>query len=320
MFLTLAVCFLAGPRAAVGQEGAPLSRSLQSLESLKTHIAVLMKENNQLEVQYALLKREYDVLNETYMKYAARLDTLKREREQEARIIDERRSRINELEAQLPDTEANKLVLKSRIAFTNQKLLDMNEQLRLLKLKISDLEFELRDIEMALKVKKYNAKELEQQQQRKLQELRDAYARNMEMEKKLLAEIEHISSQGKTADDKISRIKDESEEMATRIAQIKTKIDMQKKENELLRKKKLYELRLSENKIWQYDQKKLALEESVTGLEKKAEALGAKIELSRNKQMQKREILDTIMRIDQENQNLKDKIFDLQQKIKDIKK
>ena len=75
-----------------------------------------------------------------------------------------------------------------------------------------------------------------------------------------------------------------------------------------------------ENEFWHQEKEKMNLENEVLSLEKKYENIDEKVELSLIKQGQKRRLIKDLIKLDQVNKSLKDKLKSLEQKVSSLSK
>ena len=209
---------------------------------------------------------------------------------------------------------------EARVAQLRSQLLDADDKLSLLKLKISELEYQKREHQLDDKLSDYIATQSKQTKERDLQKLRESYQKNMDKQQELTNKMNDLQSQQNTADITSDRLHLDNDALKSRVNQMQSQVDFKQKENAHWRNKKLYEVRLSENEIWKREQEKLALKNKVDHLNEEYKTLDNNVQQSLVQQNESREILNHIKEFDKENQQLKGRIEELQQKLNTLKK
>lgn len=283
---------------------------------LKHQISEVLAENNRLEVDYSLLRQQYLNVKADYEKHASEFVELQKTQERQKELTAERERKYLSMKNDLPDVQTEEWVLKSQIAIQRQKILDEEEKTRLLTLKLADAEKEKRLLALEQKSADFEKKSVRVDQTAVLNDLKHLYEKNLEQEQETLRLIEQAEAEGSLYDQKIPELRAEIRNLQEQAQQLEARRKFRTEEQELLRNKKLYEVRLTETQIWQNEQAKLSLEKQVSLLESEYERLNEKVALSLDQQSRKRELLDKIMEIDRENQKLKDAISDLEPQVK----
>lgn len=290
--------------------------SLDRLNVLKQQISRLLAENSQLEVEYSLLHQEFLDVQREYHAHGAQLQDLRRMDEKQKQLTAEREQQYRAMQQNLPDAESEELLVKSQIALLKQQLLDEEDAMRLITLKIADKEREMRQLTLQNKSSEFGKRIETADQSVLLEDLKQLYEKNLEREQETLRLMERAEDEGQQYGVTMERLQSEIRGLQEQVKQLDARKSFRQQEQSLLRNKRLYEVRLTENQIWQNEQLKLSLEKQVDQLETEYQRLNGQVAASLEQQTRQRQVLDQIIEIDSENQRLKDMILDLEPQVK----
>lgn len=316
IFILIALTVCSAPSfAAKRSQDVPGAESYNALNHLKSSLSGLLAENNKLEAEYKILQEKFNALELVYKSHAAEIAELKQA--QAPMVISPIETKpLDEKQQQLSDGETQLLMAQSQIAHVESQLLDTDEHLRLLRLQQAELEYAKKDISLANQLADMSRKSEVKNEEQQLAELRQEYEKNLEQEKKILQEIEEMKNTNQDFDAETQQLKLENKDLESQIRHLESQQKFKEDENALLRNKKLYQVRLSENEIWQGEQQKIQLEQNISAQEAEFNSLNNQVDASLAAQSQHRQLLDSIMQVDKDNQQLKTKINELQAKIK----
>jgi hypothetical protein len=317
IFLVLSAVFLSALYPSfLYSEVFTRDNQLDRLDELKRVISGVLAENNQLEVEYALLYQEFQDARDEYHSRAAELMELKAMEERQKNATAEREEQFRRMGKNLPDVESEELLLKSRIALLRQQLLDDEEAERLISLKIADEERASRQLVLAKKSTEFEQRTSGADEERLLNDLKHLYEKNLEREQEFLRLIDQRSEDGSNHAVTMGRLVVEIRDFREQIRQLESRKDFRQQEQSLLRNKRLYEVRLTEDQIWRNEQLKISLEKNVNALDEEYQRLNRKVASSLEEQTRQRRLLDQMIEIDSENQRLKEKILEIEPKVK----
>lgn len=316
LILTLSFSLICACSDAWAQDYMRGANGYNKINELRERLAVILEENHRLEVQYSMTKQEFLNMQRQYQARAGDLAGLKKRVQQQKLQRENRINQLTQLKDSMTDTESQVMLKQSQISKLNLELIDINERLRLAKLKLSDMEYAKRQAEMDVKLKKLDTKTSHKDDETRLNQLKSLYSKLVEEEKKVLGQIKEFEMTSGNLDQKVRKLNNENIFLRQQISQLKERKDFKEEENALLRDKKLYHLRLSEAQMWEAEQRKNALKEKVESMQQKIDQLNEKVNTSLTKQSQQKEILKDIIAIDSENKILKNRIYELNEKLK----
>jgi hypothetical protein len=303
------------PLGAETTELTSRENSFDRLNNLKKQLSGLLAENSRLEVEYSLLKQQFLDTSREYQSSVAELSQVKAREQKQLELSKDRQRQLQEMSKGLPDAESGALLLKSQVALLNKQLLDEEDKTRLMALKLADMEYEKRSLLLERQAGDFSRKTETVDQSQRLADLKQLYEKNLEREKEVLRLIDRTGEEGVDYDVTVLRLRTEIRDLQEQAGQLESRKKFKSEENALLRNKRLYEVRLTENQIWQSEQQRLALEKQVGQLEDEYQRLDQTVAASLVRQTRKRELLDRIIAIDRENQSLKNLIQDLESEV-----
>lgn len=308
--------FVSRPHFAEADGSVSHESSLDRLNALKQQISQLLAENSQLEVEYSLLNQEFLDVQRGYHAHAAQLQELRKMDEKQKQLTAERERQYRSMQQNLPDAESEELLVKSQIALLKQQLLDEEDAMRLVTLQIADKEREMRQLVLQNKSGEFGKRIETADQSILLEDLKQLYEKNLEREQETLRLMERAEDEGRQYKVNMERLQSEIRDLQEQVKQLDARKSFRQQEQALLRNKRLYEVRLTENQIWQNEQLKVSLEKQVDQLESEYQRLNQQVATSLDQQTRQRQLLDRIIEIDSENQRLKDMILELEPQVK----
>lgn len=288
-------------------------------KEIKARIAALLVENKKLETEYAAIQKEYaqtKVLveqhrNEIDMMHQHFLET-NRERKDTKKAV--KSLRVGQ------DSMANDILIKqSRIAYLKGELLDMEEKERLWNLQLADLGYQKRQLEMDYKYKNFYSQENQRRQNEELNNLKKELKSLLEQERELKHQISELETKRESYPYKAQRLTEENKEWEDKIKALQKDLDFKMRENATLREKQSFTVKSAEYTRNQKEQEKVELTEEVQNFQKELDNFNQNVDLSLLRQDRKRQLVQEIINIDKENQQLRDKITDLQQKLTSLR-
>ena len=149
--------------------------------------------------------------------------------------------------------------------------------------------------------------------------LKRATQRNLEQERIVSGQIDRLQTEGQALDEKIRQLERENQQLGAEVERLETEKDFKVKEKAMQDNKRLYALKSSEYAL----KEKQELESKLNGqnqqLEQDYNELNAKLQGSLTDREDRQSVTEEIIKVDQENQALREKISSLQEKVKSLK-
>jgi len=206
---------------------------------IKSEISRLMRENKKFETKYQAMKDQLDRIRGVVEKKEQNLEKISSQEWEENRS---REREIHLIKALYKDSEKLKedlLLKKSRNAYLSGQLLDLEEKQRLWKLKFSDLDYLKREIELDIKMMDYELTRRNHSREKTINDLRKKIQDNLEGEREILSRISSIEEGDYYSPSKASNIEVENDVLEVRIQALENDLKFQKRESDILEKKKL---------------------------------------------------------------------------------
>lgn len=291
----------------LGEEDTVISD--EHIQQLKTQSILLLQENQRLEQEYQALSKELYGLQVKVGQHQNDLDQITSQTDQLIKDRREKKEAVDSLVTGASSLETQKILLESRRDYLRGQLLDMDGNQRVWALKLADSEQELRQLELSTQMKSLKSNKVEES----LPTLDEQLQNSLLREKELQGEIEAI-------EEKIAAVPTDEQQAAFQISELEVRLDELSRERNLLdreytlveQKRKLEELKSGREDL---AGQKYELEETVRQLEDEYDALSSQVKESLVKQQQRKKIINEIIAIDRENQRLREKIAQLQQRV-----
>lgn len=292
--------------------------SFNSFMQMKNRIAGLVEENKKLRAQHALLAQEKTTL-QTQINGA----------EQDLRALGIDLEKIQAKHKQISDVSKkgnevlafqNEILMReSKIAFLKRKSLDLDEEMRAMQNELDNFDKEQAILEeQARKVEEQSAQIL-QHQSEEIEQFKTKH-KALELQSKLnedrMAELQKLSLEHSS---KIQELTESNKDLHLQAIQLKSDIDIKRKEVDILRDKNILSMRSTQIDQQPKQDEKAELLENVNALEAEYRNLEQAINTTLDWQTSKKQLLDKIISIDQENQGLREKISAAQNQIDETK-
>jgi len=294
------------------QTGATLSSRENEFQYIRAEIARLLKENKQLEAEYAALKEQLDGLKDVVKDKEHEVEKIA------PRDWEEKRSRerqINSIKALYQDAEKLKndlVVKKSRNAYLSGQLLDLEEKQRLWKLKLSDLEFLKREVELDIKMMEYELTERRQSKEQEVNDLRSKIQKNMEKERELLNRISAIEDGSYYSPSKAARMEEENDQLEITMRAYQHEVAFKEREIDILDKKRVLAAKSTGYVMNKKLEERNQLRKDVEILKSRAEQLNVVLESSLEQKIKRESVLQDFVHMQQENDTLRTQLSELE--------
>ena len=293
------------------------SKNYGQMHSMKAEITELLRVNHTLSREYNSLYTEYQSLQSQANQYTDEQNFLQDNLDETRRKRQEKTAVIRKLGQEL-DVMQNEIILKeSKNAFMRGELLDFDEKQRLRRLQLKDLEYEKRELEMQIEMRSFHEEDVKRDQKEELNELKRDLQKYIEKEQDLRGQIEEIKADALNFSKKIDDYEIDNFDLDVKIKQAKMKRDLMQKQISIMKDKMLIHERSQSIPLIDKEREKVALQEAVQALQDRYNSLNQKVQTSLSMKSKNQELMKNVIEIDRENQGLRDRITNLQKKIKD---
>ncbi len=313
LFLTFGVLFLL-PRAIFAEGDPAALPSVDGISKIKGEINTLMAENKKLEWENTFLKNEMDYMNNKIGQEkdtVAGLEKIKeRARRPQKLWVENLKEPASSLREDKAKMEHESALRKDQKDHTAVEITALQEKLRLLWLKASDLEYQKRELQADIELKNFVNEETRRKEQLKSNtaKLKEALERYKNKEQELDVRLGKIDTKSNLYPGRIENLQAEVQEFEQQMKTWQRKLDYQMKENAHLKNKRLYLTKLMEANVWEKEEEKSALKDTLQEKEMSYYSLNNQLDKSLSYQNQKKRLLKEIIAMDKENQDLRTKI------------
>ena len=273
-----------------------------------------LEENQALETEHARLKEEFLKIQLAVEEEQKELEVMKGRLPQKKSSKGQKPAG-DEKEAALKKFEDNILLLQSKNSYLTKVLLELEETQPARKLQSEDLQYQKKSLEMEAKLKDFSLQQAQSKRAKELSQLKEELQNTIEEKQKLSQAVQDIELKKAQYPPQIEQFKTDNARLEKRLAQLSAQKDLKQKEVELLKTKRMYLTRVMEEERWPKEKEKADLEGKIEQLESQLEALNKTMDTSLASQQNKRKLTEELIKIDSDNQALRDKIADLKIKV-----
>lgn len=290
-----------------------------TLDDLKMRVDRLLEENKKLKAEYQDVYAEHQRLQGLTNQYGSQIEKLRDNSKNMENTRKGQKGKLAYLKEDLEKAQGDILLKETKNALLKGNLLDVDDQQRLLKLQYADLEYQKRELEMELQLKTIDVQDKALAQEKELQALKLQLQDSLGQEAQLAYQLKEIETTTVGAPQKAEQLEKENKELESRVMELERQVEFKTKENSLLKDKELLNTKSLENGLSSREEKKKDLQKKVDALEAKYNKLNQDVETSLTDQNKRKELTQKVIEIDKENQNLRDKIAELTEKIEKLK-
>lgn len=285
----------------------------KTLESIKSDVDRIIRENNALQVEYNTLKER--ILDVQTSIDAHKLENQKIEQDiaRTQRLISQEQLTRDAMAQKLERLTQEGLTSQAKIDALKDQLATYDEKMRLWTLQINDLELEKKQLDLELQAQEDLQRALESGQADEVARMREkiAAAQTQTAQEQQAADGEQ--AQNRQAKEEVDQLIAENKALEDKIAELQQQKAAQLVVNDEWRRKNAQQGMPAE-----YAQKmkeKKALESDIVKLEAQLDEVKRSVEQSLEVQNKRRGLLDQILSLDKENRELRKKISDLKAKM-----
>jgi len=207
------------------------------------------------------------------------------------------------------------LINESKSNYLLGESIDSQNSLQLWHLKLKDLEYQKRSLEMELEYRKYLLDDDAQDEKKSFVKMDQKIMSNVAERKKILKEIEILNKEKDSFPSVVSSMRDETAALESKIKEMQKLMEFKRRENDILRNKLLYSDKSVETVFSHRTEEQKLLNEIVVDLEIEYKNLREGVSMSLEDQKLKRQYMKEVVKIDKENQKLRQKIEFLEKQI-----
>jgi len=294
---------------------APASTSTSEFSSVKAEIEVLLEENRKLEIKHKWLKEEQVHLKEMIKKTKVAVREMEKLQGKDGSFFDSKENVVKGVKEDVKKKQSELLINESKSNYLLGESIDSQNSLQLWHLKLKDLEYQKRSLEMELEYRKYLLDDDAQDEKKSFVKMDQKIMSNVAERKKILKEIEILNKEKDSFPSVVSSMRDETAALESKIKEMQKLMEFKRRENDILRNKLLYSDKSVETVFSHRTEEQKLLNEIVVDLEIEYKNLREGVSMSLEDQKLKRQYMKEVVKIDKENQKLRQKIEFLEKQI-----
>jgi len=313
------ICFPSDNKVSFAEEFFSSSAQVpkqNQFDSMKTAISQLIEENKKLEVEYSLIAEEFQNLVDQLMERKQEVEALR----QKSGLV-ENESGETAQPVLPPGGDPNDiLVLENRINLLKTRLGNLEEQNHARKMQIESLKYQKGELEIDVKMKNFIQSDNDKRKTNHLEALKADIQEILDQEKVAVNRIAEIEEQKQMYPARIDELQRTNKELQSKILELEKQRDFKKRENANLRDKKLLEELLTERAMSVKQEEKAKLEKTLQDLESEYNKLDQQVSNKLQTNGQNHAMMKSLIQVDKENQDLRDRIVALKEKVRQINK
>lgn len=286
----------------------------KTIADSKQEIADLTQENARLTSEYDMLKEKLTSLQSEVLELKEQAadkergnQGLKQFRLDQSKLQEKIKADMEKIQREIGEIESEKIALLTQLKEEEKKTEGWQSQL-------SELQVKKRELTLELKLQEISKQELEQGEDEELEKLKADLAKYQEEEKALDQQIQSLRSETTKVPPQVDKIVLANKEFQVKIDRLKVEQEQQKRLNDDLTAQNAKLEAQAQNLPADLIQEKASLDGEIKKLEDQLAQVKASIEGSKEFIQKKRQLMDEIMRMDQENQDMRRKIEELMTK------
>ncbi|MCD4779861.1 MAG: hypothetical protein K8S27_04845 [Candidatus Omnitrophica bacterium] len=283
-----------------------------SLGYIKEEIMLLIQKNDALTYEYKLLKKQYESLYQKMKQKSSEFGS----GEQYFALLQQKlgvvQTQTNAIDRNLNELENNLFKEQFRVDLLQNQVRENEEQKQLLAGRLKSLRNQKYSMDLILEEKKIELTRLDKDQSEDLEELRVQIKFNMEEEKNLTKRLYELEKEYILFPKKAQLFKSSNKDLQAALNRITRHKQLKEDETRHLQDKKELLLQSTQEVIDQQQLEKTNLENIVSELDMEYKTLNKKVEVFIDRRQRKKVVLSQIIAIDKENQQLREKIEELQ--------
>jgi len=286
------------------------------LDNIKSQIALLVEENQRLSSEYRSLQQEYADLQKVVKQNENEMREIELESNSRSAREEEQKQLVKTYYEDLDGINNHILIQESQNMYLRGELLDVEESQGLMRFQLADLQNQKRELELQLKTKEFYSEEEHQKFQGEINSLKKKLKSYLEKEEEMMSQIREQEQGNSSLPQSVEKLRQKNEEFNDELTDLQRKKDFKSREVEALEAKRLFLSESVKALKEQKEKERVALQQRLEQLETEYAALNDTVTLVLLRQSVKRKLLDETIKMDKENQILRDRIAGLKEKIK----
>jgi len=282
-----------------------------TMAQIKIQINTLLEENDRLEGEYKLLFANAQSLRQSIEQYQGEMKPLEEQFNQNIKTKEAEQKSLKDLQnglERIKNDTAEKKKINERLNNESRKL---DRGYKILANQSKDLQKETAALEKEIKFREFT---LEEERKRESLEIKD-----LQMSLKKLEQKEGLlNSSGKgmaqpSSKNKLNKIIEQNNLFTQQINELEKKIKKKQKEIVQSKNKNGLASKSTANLVWEKEKEKIALVSNVKDLESQLEVFNRTVNDYLSQQAKREQLLEEIMKLNQENDSLKQRIAILEE-------
>ena len=324
IFFLLSILSLVIPaRGAAAAEGAVTYSSFKwqkTVEELKTKTDDLLKQNESLNQEYKFLQQKLSDLQISVKDLNKDVYEQEKVNEQLRQQQEERLKKQQDLKADAEKMRQDIQAAQNENERLNTLLTEEVEKTAAIRDKLAELSAKKREVMLDLKMQDINRQDLKADEETRLKKEQDRMEEIKKEEAALSQKVLELQKEEDSLLAQIDQFKKENRLLESKVAEFTKQKDGKMQENERLRKE-IGSLSSAPEQIPPaMAAEKQALQTEVAGLEQQLATLQSSVSESSQVLDKKRNLMNEIMKMDADNQDLRQKINDLTDKLQSLQK
>ncbi len=318
-FFILYILLFGGLTCVAQSQEQPQAQNANSLMELNDNIKSLAGENQKLEREHTVLEDQFNKLQASVDQEKQTVSQIQEKSSQAKQLEKDQEIVLQKYQGGIKKLGDDLLIQRSRNAYLKAEFLDLDEKQHLRKLQLEDLQYQKKQLEMDWKLKNFAWQEAKARQDKELDVLKRTLKDSAGKLKNLQGQLHTIEQDSAFYPHNIEQLKNANQDLAAQMAELETKTAIQEKENAILKNKKMLMSRATEGQIFPKEQEKAQLKGQVSHLEDELNTLNKNVEDALASQTNIRKLTDELIKVDSQNQALREKIPKLKEQIEAIK-
>ncbi|MBF0532892.1 MAG: hypothetical protein HQL23_07350 [Candidatus Omnitrophica bacterium] len=308
LFLTAIFLFLPQPVAA--QEADPYA-----LSAIRAQAAGLLAENSQLKAEYTDLNQQYVELKQKIEQYQQEMQAMDSQKKETAEKHVNQKSSLQELKKELEKATAELQTKKIQNSLLNHKVAGGDPTARIRQLKAEELEYQIKELDMELKVKSVHYEKSKAEHEASRRKIEKIIAKNRAAAAEWEEREKLIATEGPLAEEKLRALQREKKIAAAQANIFHSDKALLEKEIALLEEKKVLADKSWTGALAGKEERNAKLTRDVEQLRGEIKTIDDSLQQAMAQHQDQRGAMGQMIQLDQENQQLRGRIENLQQEI-----
>lgn len=282
-----------------------------SMAQVKTQINTLLEENDSLEGEYKLLFENAQSLRQAIEQRQGEIKELEQQLNKKSETKESNRKFLKELQnglEKIKNDTAEKKKINERL---NSEWLRLDKEYKILGKQFKDSQRKRAVLEKEIKFREFTSGEEDKMESLETKDLQMSL-KKLEQEEGLLNSFGKGMEQP-SSKNKLNKIIAQNNLLTQQIDELEKKIKKKQKEIVQSENKNGLASKSTANLVWEKEKEKIALVNNVKDLESQLEALNQTVNHDLSQQAKREQLLEEIVKLNQENDSLKKRIAVLEE-------